>query len=422
MKKKYIKNYHQLATNPLRKKALNIIEAGYQAIQPEKLLKEKIKLKNNILFLGKEKIDLKKFRKIFLIGFGKGSFKSAKIIEKILAKKIDGGIILDIKGGELKKVKSRIGTHPLSSKKNIKYTKEIISLIKKTRKEDLILLLIFGGGSALLSDPNPGFSLAKLKSVNRILLQSGANIKEINIVRKHLSQLKGGGLAKLAYPAKVVSLIFSDVPGNSLETIASGPTVKDKSTVIQAKNIAKKYNLGNLSFSETPKENKYFKNVKNLLLVSNKIVLKAMKRKAKKEGFKVGIYSSKLQGEAKEAGKNILKKLKKRMIILAAGETIVRVKNPQGKGGRNQELVLGALPYLKKGQVIASCASDGWDNTPAAGAVADFQSKIKAEKLKLNPNKYLKNNNSFIFFDKLKDLIYTKGGINISDFLIALYE
>jgi len=424
-----IKNFSQLAVSDLRKKALKIVENGMKAIFIKKIFQENIKIKNNFLFIRKEKIDLDKFNRIFIIGFGKGSSDAVLTMEKILKNKIDDGIVIDTSH---KNINSRIkylkGNHPIPSQKNIKATKKIINLLKNTKKDDLVIIVIFGGGSALLTYPVVNLDI--VRKINKQLLKSGKNIYEINTVRKHLDRVKGGGLAKFAYPAKIYSLICSDVPGNDLSIIASGPAVKDKTSKNDAKKILreiypnksdflKKYNIEK-NLIETTKNEKYFKNVKNILIASNKVALQEMKKEAKKLGFKkVKIYSYKIQGEARETGKILLDKCKNKEVLLSGGETTVTVKG-NGKGGRNQELVLGALEKISEKSLIISIASDGKDNTNAAGAIGDIHTKKKAEKMNLNPQNYLQNNNSYNFFKKTGDLIFSKRGANVADLMLII--
>lgn len=270
-------------------------------------------------------------------------------------------------------------------------------------------------------------NLDKLIEVNKALLHSGADIYEMNTIRKHLSKVKGGGLAKLLSPAKIISLIFSDVPGNDLSFIASGPTVMDKTDVRQALDIYDKYNMQNLklseeNFTQTPKEEKYFEKVENILMLSNLTALNAMMEKAKKINLKAEIFSDRFQSDAELAGKALIKNTPDHSVLLAGGETTVKVMNKQGKGGRNQEVVLASLYELDENTVIASFDSDGWDNSPVAGAIGDIQTLEKAKNSGLNPHEFLKDNNSLVFFKNLGDAIITdKLPSNVSD-LIIIYK
>ena len=430
-----ITNFKNLARNPLRKKALLIAEAGYEAIKIERVISQKIKLKNNMLNIAtiddskNINLDLNNYKGVYIIGIGKGSALASATLAKILGKRLAGGIALDIIKPkfefQISNFEFLIGTHPLPSKQNVKATQKIVKLAKNLKKGDLLINFICGGGSALACGSQR--ELKDLILVTKLLTKSGANILELNTVRKHLSEIKGGGLAKIAYPAAVVSLIASDVIGNDLSMVASGPTVFDKTTKKDAEKILKKYNFSPKRFNlkETPNERKYFKKVKNILFVCNQDAVLAMNKRAKKLGFKPKIYSLAVKGEARRALLPMIEKVKVGEVLLAAGETTVNLDNrPIGKGGRNMEAVLGALIQLKtKNLVLLSFASDGRDNTEAAGAIGDFFALEKAKKLKLEPEKFLDQNNSFNFFKKTGDLIFAKSkSFNVSDLMIILKQ
>jgi len=428
-----ITNLKNLARNPLRRKALLIAEAGYEAIKIERVIPQKIKLKNNILNIAtiddskNINLDLNNYKGVYIIGVGKGSALAYASLAKILGKRLTSGIALDVSKvkGQKSKVKSFVGTHPLPSKINIKATQKIIKLAKNLKKDDLLITFIVGGGSALACASKD--ELKASQTVFKELTKKGADIIELNTVRKHLSEIKGGNLAKLAYPATVISLIVSDVPSNDLSMVASGPTVYDKTGKKDAEKILKKYHINSQknNLKNTPKERKYFKKVKNILFLSNRESILAMRQKAKKLGFKPKIYSLKIKGEAKYALLPLMKAGKAGKAVLAAGETTVNLDNrPVGKGGRNMEAVLGALTQLKtKNLVLLSFASDGRDNTEAAGAIGDFSTLEKAKKLKLKPEEFLDQNNSFNFFKKTGDLIFAKSkSFNVSDLMIILKQ
>lgn len=422
-----IKNFNSLATTLQRKIVLEIIEAGLSVIQPQEVIKNNFSIQNNKLTIQNQTINLNEFKRVFLIGFGKGSAGISKYLERMLDNFLTKGYVIDVEYKKFSNIKFTQGTHPLPSQTNFLFTKEVLDYVKSLNEKDLVLIVIAGGGSALF-EYSHRVSLEKLIEVNKALLRSGANIYEMNIVRKHLSKVKGGGLTKHLYPAKVVSVIASDVPGNDLSTIASGTTVKDKTTKEDAFDILTKYdlwkklNLSKEDFLETPKEDKYFENVSNILILSNKTAINAMRQKAKELGFKTIIYSDRLQGEAKLVGKNLIEKTPPHTVLLVGGETTVKVKS-EGKGGRNQEVVLGALPYLNKDTVIVSFDSDGWDNSSFAGAIADYETINKAKKLNLNPQEFLETNNTFPFFEKIGDGIITgRLPSNISDLMLVLKE
>lgn len=420
-----IKNFGSLATNKLRKDALEIAESAFESIDTETVIKESVKLTNGVLEIKGRQFHLKKFERIYLIGVGKAAFAAGKTLEKILGNYITDGIVLDIQAGKMKKLKSLVGTHPLASQKNVLATKEIISLLKKAGKDDLILAVISGGSSALLCAPHK-ISYEKITEIFEVMTDAGATIEEINIVRKHLSEINGGDLAKLTYPATIVSLIFSDVPGDDLSTIGSGPTVLDNSTKEEAQALIEKYNvskgakLSKLELTETPKNPIYFENVTNIIVVNNKRAVDAMANKAAELNYKVSILSTQIQGEAQEVCEKLLAGAEDKTAVLAAGETTVSIKG-NGIGGRNQHLVLSALKRLKKDQVIISADSDGVDHSAFAGAIGDKDTVKKADGKELSIERYLNNFDSFNFFRLVEDGIET-GPLesNVSDFMIVL--
>lgn len=423
-----IKNFDALNKTPQRKICLDLIESALLSVQPENVINKNISLKENILTIQDKTFNLKGFDRVFLIGFGKGSAQLSRLIENVLGNLLTEGYVIDATENPTSlrtKIKFTLGTHPLPSQENFNFTKNIISRFSSLTEKDLVLVVICGGGSAMLVHPHTITLDEKIK-VNNALLKSGANIIDMNIVRQHLSDVKGGGLAKILYPSTVVSLIFSDVPGNDISYIASGPTAKGNTTISDAINILKKYNLKeelNLlpnAFVENPKEDKYFEKIENIIILSNQTALLAMKEKAKEFGFDARILTDKFQADAKTAGKELMDQVSEG-VLLAGGETTVKVMNKGGKGGRNQEVVLAALPYVDEKTTIVSFASDGWDNTEFAGAIGDSLTIQKAKELNTDPKDFLKQNNSFVFFEKTGDGIITgRLPSNVSDLMIVL--
>ena len=424
-----IKNYKKIAKNEERKIVLEMIENGLQAIQPEKIINSKIRLdqQKNLLSINQYQLDLNKFKRIFVFGIGKASFKATQALEKILGQRINDGVLIDTHPKKLKYIKTFQGTHPLPSNKNKIATKKLEKLLEKTTKDDLVIGIITGGGSALLCDYR--VTLKNLIKIFNDLLKSGANIEEINTIRKHFSKIHGGWLAQKIYPATGLSLIISDVPSNNLSFIASGPTYLDKTTLKDAQKIIRQYHLSAIEklseqMMETPKEKKYFRKIKNILIGDNHTALQAMAQTAQKKHIKkIKIIQRGLKGEAKKCGEkivNLIKKEKPSTVFLLGGETNVKVEG-DGIGGRNQELALGALKNIETGIVLASFASDGRDNTDLAdGAIIDFSTKEKVEKLNLSIQDSLKNNDSYHFFKKTGDLILTgQLDSNVSDLTIV---
>jgi len=455
-----IKNYEKLIENGVtqedrdaRRIALNCILSALKAVNPKKAIFDNVKRKGNMLIIGSHKFDLANYRNIYILGSGKASGLMAEAIEKILGDKITSGIINVVKGTEnlirTEKIKINGATHPIPGEEGMNGVKSMLEIARKAGKNDLIIVLISGGGSALMPCPAEPVTLEDKKIVTNLLLKCGATINEINTVRKHLSSFKGGQLAKTAYPATLVSLIISDVVGDPLDIIASGPTVPDNSTFQDAYNVLRKYNLldkipenvkrrvqlGLLGkIEETPKpESKAFRNVYNILIASNRTACIAAVKKARELGMNSMLLSTYIEGEARHVGTvlaGLVKEIyyyntpvKKPAVIVCGGETTVTVIGT-GKGGRNQELALGTALKISglNGVVIASIGTDGKDGTSdAAGAIIDGQTLKRAEKIGLDATKYLADNNSFVFFKKLGDAIFTgPTGTNVNDLIIIV--
>lgn len=408
-----ILNKSELATSELRKNTLEILEAGLGAVDTEKILKNKLSVKDGFLFINNDS-DVYKAElpspnlgevlggEVYFIGIGKCALDGAKVIEKILGDKLTGGIALDVRdpnGADLKIIKYRQGTHPYPSEQNISATKEVLDMTSELTEKDLVICLISGGGSSLFELPT--ISLEELIEKTKEMTARGADIYELNNFRKSVSQVKGGKFAEHCFPAKVVSLIFSDVLGNDIGVVASGPTA-----------VANQF-------------------VQNILFCSNHDALIAMKNKAQELGFDTAIETETLSGNAAEIGKKLAtREPKPKSCILFGGETtvILPASAPaefrRGEGGRNQELVLSALLNIKKDSLVASVASDGYDNTEHAGAIADAELLEKAKRMNLSPEEFLERNDSYNFFKKLNDgAIYTgKLGSNVSDLVIMIYK
>jgi len=421
-----IKNYSELAINKQRQVVLDLFEEALSSVQPQNVLSKNFKLNSGVLSISDKKINLKDFERVFLIGFGKGCAGISKMIEEKLKDKLTKGFVIDTSEQIFEKIEFTMGTHPLPSQQNLDFTKKAIEQLSNLTIRDLVLVVICGGGSVMFESPF-GINLKKLIEINDALLKSGADIFEMNTLRKHLSTTKGGGLAKILFPAKVCSLIFSDVAGNDLSVIASGPTVKDHTTAEDAFKVIHKYKLESLNLitedlTQTPKENSVFENVENILMLSNLTALDAMKTKADQLNIKAEVFSDRFQSDADLAGKALIEKTQPHSLLIAGGETTVKVKNPKGLGGRNQELILAALFTLDQNTVIASIASDGWDNSPSAGAIGDMHTLEKAKNLGLNPREFLEENNSLVFFKNIRDAIITgRLSSNIAD-LIVVYK
>ncbi len=426
-----IQNFEELAKNDLRNDALLIAEAGYEAIQVGNALKNKLHIENGELTVGDKKYALLN-RRIFFVGVGKCAFVAAHAAEELFEDFLTSGIALDVSDDEknsLKKIEKSVGTHPLPSEENVQATRKILELLSNLTPDDLVIMIISGGGSTLLCQPPEKMTYEDEIAIFKALTAQGAPIQELNVVRKHLSLARGGNLAKAAYPAEVLSLVVSDVPGNDIEFISSGPTVLDSSTIDDAKKILEKYavNSEKIVLLETPKEEKYFERVSTLLFLSSRDALLSMLREAIKRGYAAQIIDEKFKGEAREIGRLVTEKLHEatpRGVMLYAGEstvTFTEVQPPESKGGRNQEIALSALEHIKEDEIVIPFASDGHDNTDHAGAIADSTTLLHAQEKNLSLSDYLEAHNSYEFFSTTNDALITGyTGSNVADLIIAI--
>ena len=435
----------------MRQLALQIFRAGLQAVDPVEAIKRHVRLKDQELFIGERQFNLKNYDRILVVGAGKAGAPMAKAIEDLLGDRIAGGTIVvkDGHGLPLKKIKVCEASHPVPDTRGVKGTEEILSLVKEAEARDLIICLISGGGSALLIAPVEKISLEDKQDTTRLLLACGATIHEFNTVRKHLSRAKGGRLAQMAYPATVASLILSDVVGDDLDVIASGPTVPDSSTFQDAEQILKGYGIWDQvapavrnhiakgssgQIEDTPKSgHAAFEKCFQMLVGTNLQALKAAGREAQRLGYHPLILSSKVEGEAREVArfytaiaKEILgsaNPLKSPVCVLAGGETTVTLTG-NGRGGRNQEFALAAAMAIKgtDGIFVLSGGTDGTDGpTDAAGAMADGTTIARARKKDLDAKDFLQRNDSYNFFQKLDDLLVTGPTLtNVMDIYLLL--
>ncbi len=437
----------------LRKDALSIFQSALRAADPLEAVLREVRLKENQLIINKRRYDLKNFTNIFVIGAGKGSAKMAQAMEKILGYRITEGLIV-VKYGytaPLRKIKIHEAAHPIPDRKGLSGANKVIKLARRAGDNDLIINLISGGGSALLPAPHKGIPLKDKQHFTDLLLRSGATITEINAIRKHLSRIKGGHLARMAFPSTVISLILSDIIGDPVDSIASGPTSPDNTTFSDCLEILKKYQILKRTPSsvlkvlrngekgkieETPmREAPCFIKTQNFIIGNNFKSLEAALQKAKMLGYRSLILSSMMKGETREvalAHSAILKEIlhsgnpvKRPACLISGGETTVTIRG-RGHGGRNQEFVLSAALDLEhvKNTVVLSAGTDGTDGpTDAAGAIADNLTVSRAMKLQMDPHQHLKNNDSYPFFRRLDDLIMTgPTNTNVMDVRILLAD
>ncbi len=432
--------------------AEQIFLAGVESVLPDKLIREHVKVKNSTLFVSSLQFSLHSINRIFVVGAGKASAMMAKEIENILGDRITDGHVV-VKYGHavvLKYITLSEAGHPISDNNGYLATQKILEIAIEAKGNDLVICLISGGGSALLADFPDGSTLNDMIIVNQLLLKSGADIKEINAVRKHLSKVKGGQLAKAAYPASLVSLILSDVIGDSWDVIGSGPTVPDTSTFEDAIRVLEKYDLfskipipvlNHLQkgvdrlYPETPKPGDFiFNKTKNVLIGSNKIALEAASQKAKTMGLNPIIVTSTLEGDTIKIADQLINKalklqsddaIKKPCCLLFGGETTIKV-NGEGTGGRNQHLALYAASLLKSknGITLLSAGTDGSDGpTFAAGAVVNSKTNEQAATIGIDAQKYLANFDSFHFFEKAGGHIVTGPTMtNVMDLIVVIIE
>lgn len=421
---KYIKNYDLLATNENRKVVLDLIATAFASVSPEEVFKNGFSFEDNILKIQDKIFDLTQFERIFLVGYGKGSAGNCKMLENKLGDRITEGFVNDVVEEKFAKLQSTLGTHPLPSQANFDFAKKVIEKLTGLTEKDLVLVVTCGGGSVLFETPHK-FDLNQMIAVNKALLQCGATISEMNTIRKRLSRVKGGGFAKILFPATVVNLIYSDVPGNDLSVIASAPLVKDPTTVQDAVAIYEKYNLKDYNvftpedLIETPKEDQYFTKVSNILMLSNLTALNAMEKKAKELGFTTFVMTDRLQGDAHTMGEKLIQETPAGQILLAGGETTIKVTG-RGLGGRNQSLVLNALEHITDDTVLATFGTDGWDFYWFAGAIADKDTQKIAAQQQIDVKAYLADDNSYGFWERVGGGILTgKQESNVSDLYIV---
>lgn len=424
-----IQNFDALASTDGRRDLLTIAEAGLEVIDTERVLRGLVRVDNNTLTLGNIPIDLAGVGKIIFIAIGKCSAEAATVMQGVLGDRITGGVVVDVKVCPVfPQFKTFCGTHPLPSDDNLAAAEAIVETLKNLTEKDLVIFAVSGGGSTLLFLPEDKRDRNEMLVVEA-LIKAGANIHEMNVVRKHMSLARGGYLSKYAYPARVVSFIFSDVIGDDLTSIASGPTVKDLSTVGDAEKVLAKYNvlytcnIEKCGLIETPKEDIYFERTTNILAVSNVFALNAMRKKAEELGFRVEIRSTSLEGEAADVARMVAEAIhaaSPRSALLWGGETTVTVHGG-GRGGRNLTLAASALGYVKDGEEILSLASDGRDHGLFAGAICDTITKKAVADAGVDLSKMLADNDTYPLFEKAGNYLMTGDtGSNVSDLIIAI--
>lgn len=442
----------------MRRDALAIWKAGVAAVDAGKLVEKSVRVSGNRLRVGDGRFPLGDLDRIVVVGAGKGGAAMARALERALgrtvleAKQVEG--LINVPADQVVPLK-RIVLHPgrssrenLPTRDGVRGSRKMLRMVRDLSPRDLVICLISGGGSALLPAPVEGITLAHKQRVTRLLMASGATINEMNAVRKHLSRLKGGGLARTTR-ARVVSLIVSDVVGDPLDVIASGPTSPDPTTYADALEVLERYELMQRAprkvvehlfrgaRGEVPETWKRgAARVQNCVIGNNDTALRKAATEARKRSYKVVALSSYLEGESRELGvflAGLARGVREQQLpqappvcILSGGETTVALGAAAGKGGRNQEIVLAALAHLSEcglaGITLLSGGTDGEDGpTDAAGAVADDSVLRKARDLGLDPEHFLDRHDAYPFFEKCGGLVKTgPTRTNVMDLRVTL--
>jgi len=437
-------------TEQLRKAAGEIFQAALDAVNPRTAVHRHLRRDGEKLLADGEVYDLRE-RRIYVVGAGKASGVMAAAVEEVLGDRISAGVVVvkDGHGLPLQRIRIHEASHPVPDARGVQAKAAILALLEKTRPEDLVIVLISGGGSALLPAPVAGTDLAEKQVVTRELIRCGATIEEINAVRKHCSRVKGGQLARAVQPASCLTLVLSDVIGDRLDVIASGPTAPDPTTYKDTLEVLRRYGLQDRipasirqylesgakgEVPETPKPGDIcFEKARHLIVGNNFQALLAGRDRAASLGFHTLLLTAALQGESREVAKTLAALLLEMRrsghpvpppaCLLLGGETTVTVRG-RGKGGRNQELTLAVAAAIagEEDLVIFSAGTDGTDGpTDAAGAVADGETGPRAKQAGLDPCGALEDNDSYHFFEGLGDLIKTGPTLtNVMDITLLL--
>jgi len=421
----------------LRKHARAVFRSALQAADPAKAILRHVRLDDNTLVAGRRRYRLDKYRRVILLGAGKAGAVMARTLVRLLGRRIALGYV-NVKYShvvKLRRVELNEGGHPVPDEAGVAGARRIARIAEEAGEDDLVICVFSGGASALMPLPADPLTLAQKQETTRLLLECGASIHEINAVRKHISGIKGGQLARLAWPATVVSLLLSDVIGDDLDVIGSGPTAADGSTFERALRILERYGIldsvpgavrkrleagAEGRIPETPKPGApELSRTQNLVVGSNLLAVNAAAAKARELGYRTMVLSTFVEGETRDVArvhaaiaKEILttgRPLKRPACVISGGETTVTIRGA-GLGGRNQEFVLAAAIDLDglPGTVILSGGTDGTDGpTDAAGAIADGKTVSRALQIGLTAGDYLAGNDSYHFFEPLGDLLKT---------------
>jgi hydroxypyruvate reductase len=432
-----------------------ILISALESVDPKMCVEKVLKRKNDSLFINDQEIRLQHINRINVIGVGKAVLPMALAVSDVMGDLISEGILIakhddaGIQSHLNKRIRIIKGSHPIPSEESVEATSVLLEMLKKTTPDDLVIGLISGGGSALMTYPVKEIGLSGLQNATFLLLKCGATIEEMNTIRKHLDLVKGGGLLKHIYPAKSIHLILSDVLGDPLSMIASGPTAADPTTFENCLEIINKYGIDDLLdnrvmsylksgaaglIEETIKDgNPIIVDHKNLIVGSLSIAAEAACNQAKEAGFDAKILTTSLRGEARVVGAKLARQLadlvkikkigEKPICLIAGGETTVTVKG-NGTGGRNQELALSAAQVLRgiNNSALISFATDGEDGpTDAAGGFVTGKTLEIGLRMNLVSQDYLDNNNAYEYLNKVGGLIKTgPTGTNVNDLVLML--
>ena len=433
----------------LRQQALAIFRTALAAADPAAAVLRHVRLRDNVLLAGKTRYPLRGIRKIHVVGAGKAGAAMAQAIEKLgLPAEKRGESLINVKYGHVAKlrwIRLNESGHPVPDEAGVRGAQRIAEIASAATADDLVICLVSGGASALLPFPAPPVTLEEKQAVTKLLLACGATIHEINAVRKHISSIKGGQLARMAYPARVVALILSDVIGDNLDVIGSGAAAPDASTFSSAKAVLEKYSIldrtpasicerfdagARGTIRETPKQgDAVFARVQNLIVGSNGLAVEAAAAHGRKLGFHTMILSTQIEGETREIArmhaaiaKEIVqhgRPVARPACVISGGETTVTLRG-NGLGGRNQEFVLAAALEIGglRRTVVLSGGTDGTDGpTDAAGAIADGYTLARGPEAQ----KYLDANDSYHYFEQLGDLLITgPTNTNVMDVRVML--
>jgi hydroxypyruvate reductase len=440
-------------TENMREQARTIFNAGVRAADPEAAVRRHCRRQGDLFQVGEEAHDLARVDHLWVVGAGKATAAMARAIEMLVGDRIDDGWI-SVKYGHglpLQRIGVTEAGHPLPDAAGMAAARRILALVKRAGPRDLVLVLLSGGGSALLPLPAAGLTLSDKQAVTQALLDRGAAIGEINAVRKHLSAIKGGRLAQVGAAGAIITLVLSDVVGDELESIASGPTVPDSSTFADCLEIIRRYGMDaalpaavadHLAAgaaghrAETPKSGTHvWTHTRHCIIGNNLQSIEAAAGEARRLGYAPLILSSRIEGDTRCAAhlhaaiaREVLASghpLPAPVCLLSGGETTVTVRGT-GKGGRNQEFALAAALAIDGARrtVVLSAGTDGGDGpTDAAGAIVDHASARRARDRGLDPRAYLDNNDSYTFFKRSGELLITgPTRTNVMDLHVVLIQ